>query len=178
MPRLVDIPMLETERLTFRAPEIGDFDALAPFVMSERARYVGGGADKDIGHAWRILATLCGHWHLRGTGVFVAVRKDTGAPIGSMGPWYPDPWPERELSWTIWDSDAEGKGYATEAMIAIRRHVYADLGWDTAVSYVDPKNTRSAALAVCLDCVIDPDAKAPHAEDVVYRHPAPAEVLT
>ncbi len=176
-PRLVDIPVLETERLTLRAPQPSDFEVLAPFVMSDRATFIGGGPEKDVGHAWRILSVLCGHWHLRGFGVFVAVPKGTDRPIGSMGPWYPEPWPEKELSWTIWDETAEGKGYATEAMIEIRRHAYAALGWTGAVSYIDANNTRSVALALRLGCTIDPEANGPHPEDVVYRHPSPSEVL-
>jgi RimJ/RimL family protein N-acetyltransferase len=177
IPRLTDIPQLETERLILRAPEARDFATLAPFVMSERASFIGGGADKDISHAWRILAILSGHWHLRGYGVYVLQPKGSDTPIGSMGPWNPEGWPEPELSWTIWDADAEGKGYAYEAMTEIRRYAYDVLGWDTAVSYIDAANTRSIALAERMGCVIDADANGPHPDDVVYRHPAFAEVL-
>ncbi len=177
IPRLVDIPQLETERLILRAPEASDFGVLAPFVMSNRASFIGGGTDKDISHAWRILAILSGHWHLRGYGVYVLVPKNSDTPIGSMGPWNPEGWPEPELSWTIWDADAEGKGYAFEAMIEIRRYAYDVLGWETAVSYIDAANTRSIALAERMGCVVDTGAKGPHADDVVYRHPAFAEVL-
>lgn len=178
-PHLADTPVLDTERLTLRAPQASDFEAIAPFVMSDRAVYVGGGADSDIGNAWRALSNLTGHWALREFGVFVCTRKDTGRVIGSMGPWFPAGWPEPELSWTIWDEAAEGKGYAFEAMIRVRRHVYADLGWTTTVSYIDPANTRSLTLAERLGCVLDKDAKCPHPDEPVqvWRHPAPAEVL-
>ncbi len=176
MISLTGCPVLETERLTLRAPEAADFPHLAPFVMSDRARFVGGGADKDITHAWRVHAILTGHWALRGAGVFVCVRKDTGAPVGSMGPWYPEGWPEKELSWTVWDEAAEGQGFATEAMRRIRRYAYDDLGWTTAVSYIDAANARSIALAERLGCVLDGTAHGPHPDDLVYRHPSPSEV--
>ena len=176
-PHVVDVPVLETERLILRAPQASDFDVLAPFVMSDRANFIGGGVDKDISHAWRILAILTGHWPLRGYGVFVLVPKDGDAPIGSMGPWYPEGWPEPELSWTIWDANAEGKGYAFEAMVEIRRYAYAVLGWETAVSYIDAANARSIALAERMGCVIDADANGPDPDDVVYRHPSASEVL-
>ena len=172
MIALTGTPILETERLILRAPEPGDFDVLAPFVMSDRATFVGGGADKDITHAWRVHAMLTGHWVLRGTGVFVCVPKDTGKPIGSMGPWFPEGWPEQELSWTVWDSAAEGKGYAFEAMTRIRTYAYADLGWTTAVSYIDGANARSIALAERLGCTVDRTVNGPHPDDIVYRHPA------
>lgn len=176
-PHLTDIPVLETERLTFRAPIAADFEMFCAFALSERAQFVGGGPDKDTGHAWRMLATIIGHWQLRGYGCFAVVRKDTGAPIGSMGPWHPEPITEKELSWTIWDPSAEGKGFAYEALSAIRRHCYADLGWSTAVSFIDAANTRSAALAKRLGCVIDAATTGPHPDDIVYRHPSAAEVL-
>lgn len=176
---LSNTPVLETERLVLRAPQASDFEVFASFVTSDRAQYIGGGADKDMGHAWRMLAVLSGHWHLRGFGTFVAEDKTTGLPIGSMGPWFPGDWPEQELGWTIWTDAAEGKGFAFEGVTALRRHVYGDLGWTTAISYIDVANTRSRALAQRLGCVIDADAQSPDrdVEIEVWRHPAPAEVL-
>ncbi|MCU4651296.1 GNAT family N-acetyltransferase [Roseibacterium sp. SDUM158016] len=177
--RLADTPVLTTSRLTLRAPEASDFEAFAPFVMSDRARFIGGGADKDIGQAWRVLAVLSGHWHLRGYGTFVMVETASGRPIGSAGPWFPGDWPEEELGWTIWTPEAEGKGYAFEAVTELRRHAYAGLGWSTAVSYIDARNERSLALARRLGCIIDPSAARPDrdAPIEVWRHPSPAEVL-
>ncbi|MBO6604323.1 MAG: GNAT family N-acetyltransferase [Roseicyclus sp.] len=174
-PTLAHTPVLETERLILRVPQASDFPVLAPFVMSDRARYIGGGADKAIGHAWRVLAILTGHWPLRGFGTFVLEDKATGLPIGSAGPWYPEGWPEKELGWTIWAPEAEGKGYAYEAMLTLRAHAYADLGWTTAVSYIDPQNSRSIALAERLGCRLDETAARPHPDEpgLVYRHPAP-----
>jgi small subunit ribosomal protein S16 len=142
--RLTDTPVLQTERLTLRAPQAADFEGLAPFVMSDRARFVGGGADKDIGHAWRTLAILSGHWHLRGSAPS-SPSRNSGQPIGSMGPWFPGDWPEQELGWTIWTEAAEGRGYAFEAVTALRRHAYDALGWSTAVSYIDPQRPLAGA---------------------------------
>jgi RimJ/RimL family protein N-acetyltransferase len=172
---LADMPVLETERLILRAPQASDFEVFAPFCMSDRARFVGGGADKDIGHAWRVLAILSGHWHLRGFGTFVLTDRATGQPIGSAGPWYPGDWPERELGWTIWTEAAEGRGYAHEAVSELRRHAFHDLGWSTAVSYIDSRNDRSIALARRLGCTLDDDAPRPKPDEPlqVWRHPAP-----
>lgn len=176
-PHLTHIPMLETERLTFRAPKASDFTVLEPFVCSDRAQYIGGGVDTDRRQAWNILTMLSGHWHVRGFGSFVAELKSTGQPVGSMGPWFPVTWPEKELGWTIWTTEAEGTGLAFEGMIRIRRHAYEDLGWETAVSYIDPANARSITLAERLGCTRDDVADRVHPEDLVYRHPAPSEVL-
>ncbi|WP_445943058.1 GNAT family N-acetyltransferase [Roseicyclus sp.] len=178
-PCLINTPVLTTERLTLRAPQAADFDAIAPFITSDRARFVGGGADKDIGHAWRILAIFAGHWQLRGTGVFIMADRQTDRPIGSVGPWYPGDWPEQELGWSVWSPEDEGKGYAHEATLRLRRHTYADLGWTTAVSYIDARNTRSLALARRLGCTRDEAAPRPKSDEPieVWRHPAPSEVL-
>lgn len=170
-PHLADTPVLETERLTLRAPRLADFDAMAAFMASERARFVGG--PNTLGQAWRSFGHVVGHWALRGFGLFVYADKTTGAPLGATGPWYPADWPERELGWTLWDPANEGRGFAFEAARAARDHAYSTLGWTTAVSYIDPENTRSIALAERLGATRDDAAARPHPEDLVFRHPAP-----
>ena len=176
---LAHTPVLETERLILRAPKASDFDAYLPFFTSDRARFIGGGSDKEAGLAWRVLAILAGHWHLRGYGTFVLEEKGTGRPVGSAGPWHPGDWPERELGWSVWSAEDEGRGYAREAVTELRRHVYADLGWPTAVSYIDARNARSVALAERLGCTLDEAAPLPAREEPIraWRHPAPSEVL-
>ncbi|MEO1313017.1 MAG: GNAT family N-acetyltransferase, partial [Pseudomonadota bacterium] len=172
-PCLIDTPVLETRRLTLRPVGPQDLDPAIAFLTTDRARYVGGGADKPVGHAWRICAILIGHWALRGNGPFAMVDKSNGQTIGSAGPFYPAGRPEPELSWTIWSRAAEGQGFAFEAVTAIRAHVFRDLRWRTAVSYIDPTNTRSVALAERLGARLDLDAAREDPEDLVYRHPNP-----
>ena len=165
---------LQTQRLILREPCADDLPTWNAFFLSDRGNFIGGGAEHDAGRAWRAFATIVGHWSLNGCGPFVLVDKASGQPVGSAGPWFPVGWPERELSWSVWRPDAEGKGFAREAIEEIRRHVYRDLGWDTAVSYIDPANTRSVALAKRLGCVIDPEAAVPRLDAVlVHRHPGP-----
>ena len=85
---------------------------------------------------------------------------------------------EKELGWTIWDAADEGEGYVTEAARATREHVYRDLGWETAVSYIHLDNARSIAVAERLGCVRDDAADSPGDDgtDLVYRHPAPGSL--
>lgn len=168
-------PTLHTERLILRAPVAQDYPAWESFFLTERARFVGGGADMTPGRAWRAFASITGQWALRGFGVFVLTARDTGAALGSCGGWYPEEWPEKEVSWTIWNPEAEGRGYMAEAARAVLAHVFGPLGWETAVSYIDPANARSIALAERLGAVHDPDAAVPpgDVETRVYRHPAP-----
>ena len=173
MPRLADTPTLETERLILRAPGPQDWPASAAFLASGRARFVGGPADE--GQAWRIFGHVVGHWVLRGFGLFVFCDKARDRALGTAGPWYPATWPEGEIGWTLWHAEDEGQGYAFEAAQAARAHAYGALGWQTAVSYIAPDNARSIALAERLGAVRDDDAARVDADDIVYRHPAPAE---
>lgn len=175
MTALADTPVLTTERLTLRAPQAGDWPAWRDFAASERARYILDG-NTDPAFAWRVFGHAVGHWVLRGFGMFVFTLRGDDRPLGKAGPWFPEGWPEREIGWSIWSADAEGRGFATEAVRAVRDHAFHAMGWNTAVSYIDARNQRSIALAERLGASLDPAARAPsHTGDatvLVYRHPA------
>ena len=161
----------ETGTLRLRRPKADDVQAWLSFFQSNRAKFQGGGREIAIGTAWRVFAAFAGHWQLNGCGPFVVTVKGTDEAIGLVGPWFPADWPERELSWSIWHSALEGQGYAFEAVRAVRAHVFNELGWPTAVSYIDPHNKRSIALARRLGCYRDDEASRPGGDHVlVYRH--------
>ena len=163
--------MLQTERLVLRKPRASDLEHWQTFFVSDRAVFVGGGPEQDEERGWRAFAGIIGHWELNGCGPFVMELRDTAQPIGSVGPWYPAGWLEKELSWSIWSQAHEGAGYALEAVRRVRSHVFDDLGWTTAVSYIAPDNKRSLALAERLGCAHDADAAVPDGwTTFVYRH--------
>ncbi len=171
MIALSDTPVLTADRLILRAPQASDWPVWRDFAASERARYIGG-PHVAPGTAWRAFGHVIGHWVLRGFGLFVFCDKGSGIPLGMSGPWYPDGWPEREIGWTVWEAGAEGKGFAHEAATAARNFAYDILGWDTAVSYIDPLNDRSIALAERLGARRDDGAAHPGDKPcLVYRHP-------
>ncbi len=173
-PHLADTPVLQTERLVLRAPRMSDFPVWEAFFGSDRSRYVGGPVGKY--EAWRAFGHLAGMWALKGVGSFVIERKSDGAVLGSTGPWVPEYYPEKELGWTLWAEEAEGKGYAFEAASAARDFAFGVLGWDTAVSYIDDGNDRSFALAERLGAYRDDAAPKPDKDEppvFVYRHPKP-----
>ncbi|MBT0959290.1 GNAT family N-acetyltransferase [Alphaproteobacteria bacterium KMM 3653] len=138
------IPTLQTERLTLRAPQQGDYPALAEFYASERSHFVGG--PQTHAQTWRTLAAEIGHWHLRGYGRWAVEETATGAFCGMVGPWCPEGWPEPEIAYDLMGG-FEGKGYATEAATAALDFVFNTLNWKTAISFVAPENHASAALA-------------------------------
>ena len=176
MIALSGTPTLRTERLVLRAPEAGDWPAFRDFLHSDRARFIRTG-EMTPALAWRSFGHFVGHWVMRGFGSFVYHRAGDPAPLGATGPWFPEGWPEREIGWTVWSLEAEGHGFAAEAARAAIAHAFRDLGWDTAVSYVDPENHRSVALAERLGARRDPEApSAPAFEGaLVFRHPRPEE---
>jgi RimJ/RimL family protein N-acetyltransferase len=168
-PRLSNTPVLETGRLILRAPELRDFEAYAAFYAGPRSGFVGGPQPRD--RAWRFFGHQVGHWVLRGYGTFILEPKAGGDAVGMVMAWQPEGFPEREVGWVIFSAAAEGQGYAHEAAARVRDHVFGTLGWDTAVSYIDPGNARSIALAERLGAVPDPEAVAPDDDPVViYRH--------
>ncbi|WBU57736.1 GNAT family N-acetyltransferase [Paracoccus sediminicola] len=172
----IDAPVLETERLILRAPAAADWPYWRDFTLTDRARFIGGGSDKTEAAMWRGFGHVIGHWVLRGYGMFVFSAKDSAIPIGMAGMWFPAGWPEHEIGWTIWTPDAEGKGYAFEAASAARDFSRKIHGWTDIVSYIDPQNHRSIALAKRLGATHDPAAAGPDTEDpvMVFRHPAGA----
>ncbi|MGR3617307.1 MAG: GNAT family N-acetyltransferase [Paracoccaceae bacterium] len=169
------IPSLETERLILRAPGEADFDEMAKFYTSDASKFVGGPKRPD--ESWRGLATLLGHWTIRGYGFWGVEEKATGTFIGNVGLWYPFGWPEPEIGWTLM-SHATGKGYATEAALASRAHAYDALGWDTAISLIDPSNGPSQRVAERLGAAFDYTYEHPGFGTMhVWRHPAPGDLV-
>lgn len=173
---MIQIPVLETDRLILRGIEARDVEAIIAFLMSDRAEFIG--RKKSRSEAWRSVATLIGHWTLNGFGQWAVADKQDDRILGVVGPWCPDGWPEPELGWTLF-ADAEGRGIAHEAVLAARAHAYGPFGWTTAVSYIDPDNIRSINLAERLGARLDLTAKHPDFDGdpcLVYRHPAPGDL--
>jgi ribosomal-protein-alanine N-acetyltransferase len=168
------IPVLSTERLTLRAPCLDDFEAFAEFRASDRARFVGW--PNPRAEAWKQFCAMAGQWMLRGYGRWIVTETGNDTPLGVVGLHHPDDWPEPEIAWSMF-AGSEGRGYAHEAALAARRFAYDTLGWRTAISMIDPANTRSAALAARMGC--RPDGTFSHAvlgTVHIQRHPAPSEV--
>jgi len=159
---------IETERLVLRAPTSEDSAALVGFLASERAAFVGG--PLALGRAWRHVATICGHWMLKGFGPFILTDRHTGESLGLTGPWAPGDRPEPEVVWALWDHAPKGQGLAQEGARAALDHLFTGLRWDSVVSYIDPSNAPSIALARRLGGVEDPHAARPAPTDLVFRH--------
>lgn len=103
-------------------------------------------AQLDRSDAWRHLAWLVGHWHLRGFGMWGVFEKETGRMAGRVGFHQPEGWPGFELAWTM-GRESWGKGYATEAAKRCLAFAFEEMGRDHVISLIDPANVASIRVA-------------------------------
>ena len=148
---------LETERLRLRMFRENDLEAYAricadPGVM----QYLGEGKPLTRPEAWRQMAMIIGHWHLRGYGLWAVEERATCALVGRIGLFNPEGWAGLECGWMLarpyW-----GKGYATEGALASVAHGFGELGLEQVISLIDPRNTASVRVAQRLDMTRDRD---------------------
>ncbi len=137
-------PSLQTRRLQLVSPAEAGFDAHEAFLRIGAPRFIDAADDPDA--LWWSVATIIGHWHLRGYGLFAVIERSTGRPVGLIGPWFPKGWPEPELSWHLTE-DARGKGYASEAAKVVLDWLFHEMKWSTVASFIPEDNDASIALA-------------------------------
>ena len=163
-------PTLTTERLTLRMHRPEDFEAYADLCTSDRAQHLGRAADRQT--AWSHFCVDVAGWPLHGAGAWAIEQTQTGAFVGQVSIAKRRHDTEVELGWFVF-AEYEGQGIAAEAAAAARAWGYGSLGLKTLVSYIDPENSRSIALAERLGARPDAAAIAAKEGDLVYRHPRP-----
>ena len=144
--------LLETRRLRLRPHRLEDFDASAAlWADAGVTRYIGG-RPSNREEAWRRLLGYAGHWSLTGYGFWVVEEKSTGAFAGEIG--FGDFKREMEPAldaaaeggWVI-APHAQGKGYATESVMAALTWVDARFRWPRTACVIEPDNTASIRVA-------------------------------
>ena len=167
------VPTIETERLILRDWTEDDVEVVREILTDrEAANFICGVAPSW--HPFRAVCTFIGHWQLRGFGFFAVERKEEGDCIGWSGMWRPDGWPDNEIGYSlvkrVW-----GKGYATEAVEASLRFAYEAVGWKTAISLIDNKNTASQNVARKMHAILEKrDVQVTDFVADIWRH-QPAE---
>lgn len=161
------VPVLETQRLRLRAPALADFAAHAGYSASERSWLDGGPHDPVA--AWRVWASDCALWLLRGYGPFGVEDRVSGAYLGQVGVFQAQGYPGPELGWFV-VPEAEGRGIAAEAARAVLDRLRAATDWPHITSIIEPANARSIALGLRLGGVIDQTLPGIDPWDVVIRH--------
>jgi len=146
------VPVLETERLRLRAHGTNDFEALAAiWADPEVIRYMGG-TPSTPQDSWLRLLRYPGMWVLLGYGFWAIEEKASGRMIGDIGymdakrPMDPPLDGMPELGWAL-ARDAQGKGYAREALAAVLAWGREHFGVHRAACIIEPDNTASIRLA-------------------------------
>lgn len=166
-------PLLQTERLTLRPPLQSDWPAVSAFMeRSDRLDFIGGPMADEFTR-WRAFLANAGHWALKGFGFFMVLLGDTR--VGRVGLIDHVMWEEPELGWHIFDG-FEGKGYVTEAALAVRNWAYDTLGLGPLVSNIHPDNLRSIRVAERLGAVMERETTLLGNPCQVWRHPARGQI--
>ncbi len=148
----LNIPTITTERLTLRAPTIGDLDAYSAFNdVSELAvgKYRSGKTADEIKD---VLQGDIDHWQ-KDFGMWLITLADNQV-IGGAGLVHPDDWPSHELTWWLMPEHRR-HGYATEASRAVIEFGYAVLGWPQVETHLHDENIPARQLAQRLGGKID-----------------------
>jgi RimJ/RimL family protein N-acetyltransferase len=160
-------PILTTQRLTLRAPVMGDFADYAAFLAGPRSHGMDGPLDTK--GAWSYFTSDVALWALAGVGGFMMQRKEDSAVVGliavNIGPLFAEP----ELGWMVYDGHTR-QGFALEGASAVRDWALEQPVITSLVSYVGRGNAPSRGLAEKLGAVVDADSASPDADTLVYRH--------
>jgi RimJ/RimL family protein N-acetyltransferase len=164
---------LTTNRLTLRLPQERDFESFAAFVARPRSKWVGGPGSRE--DAREGFGDNLAHWDEHGFGYFHVEITTNGEGIGRVGIRKNSRRPEPELAYSLYDNAHEGQGYATEAARAVRNWGFSAKHLRSLVSYIDPTNSPSIAVADRLGARPDGTAKGwdKHPDPIVYRHTKP-----
>jgi [ribosomal protein S5]-alanine N-acetyltransferase len=141
---------LQTERLILRHFSSADDEALykAIFNDPEVMRFSDGIQSLEWTHAW-IQHCQQDYYEAKGYGPFAVIERSARRLIGYCGLFYfseVNGQPEIELGYRLARS-AWGRGYATEAAIAVRDYAFTTLGIKRLVSIIDPSNIASIRVA-------------------------------
>lgn len=136
---------LRTENLLLRQWLRRDFEFYASFFGNDStAQHYGGSMTRE--QSWRHLASVIGHWELRGFGVWAVERSDDQQLIGCAGFWEPYGWPATELAfWFIHDAYAEDHAFDAVQAVLGRATAHPDIS--KIVSYIAPGNAPARELA-------------------------------
>jgi RimJ/RimL family protein N-acetyltransferase len=160
---------IETERLKLRMFNEKDCkDMHEYYADSECMKYTSGRVFNEH-ESWQKVAALAGHWIIRGYGSYALEDKATGNLIGIAGLDYPSDWPEPEIQWGLlrryW-----GKGYASEAVKAIKKMCESSVPEMSLISLIFKDNINSANLAKAVGATFEREYEFRNDTCLIFRH--------
>jgi RimJ/RimL family protein N-acetyltransferase len=144
--------MIETDRLLLRPHRLDDLDAAAAMYADPAVMRFIGGVGLGREDVWNRLLRYAGHWALLKFGLWAIEERATGRFIGEagfadfhrdLGEGFDDC---PEAAWILAD-DAQGRGYALEAMTAATTWLDHEHRASRAVCIINPDNAASLRLA-------------------------------
>lgn len=141
--------ILETDRLILRHPVLADVDDMAAFYSDpEVRRYFPDGTLTYQETREEVEWYLNGHPRRPELGLWATVEKATGQLIGRCGllPWTIDGQDEVEVAYLL-GRDWWGRGFGSEAAVAIRDHAFWTLGLTRLVCLITEGNEASVHVA-------------------------------
>jgi RimJ/RimL family protein N-acetyltransferase len=160
---------IETERLLLRRfeesdwknlhelysnPECIKYTVLTPFTEYE---------------TWQKVASFTGHWLFRKYGPYAIEEKHSEKTIGFTGPYFPPFWPDPEIQWSL-SQPFWGKGFAGEAVRAVKKMLTTSMPDTSFISIIHPKNSASIALAGKMNADFEKEFLFKNIAWHVYRH--------
>jgi RimJ/RimL family protein N-acetyltransferase len=152
---MISAPTLTTPRLILRAHTRADYDALHAVWSDPITTKFIGRRPSTAQDSWFRIMRYLGHWPMMGYGYFALCDKETGNYIGDVGianhkrGLHPDFDDAPETGWVIAPS-AFGKGYATEAMMAVLDWYETTQGKTRTVCMIETPHKNSHNVATKL----------------------------
>ena len=158
-----------TQRLILRCLKESDWREIHEHYSDEACtRYTFGRALTEA-ESWRAMASMIGHWHLRGYGPYVVEEKASANVLGIVGLWYPNDWPEPEIKWGLlrryW-----GRGFASEAARAVKNMAGECVPDLPLISFMDSGNLASIRLAKAIGASFEKEVQFRGGRRHIYRH--------
>jgi RimJ/RimL family protein N-acetyltransferase len=160
---------LETERLILREFKETDWvDLHQLYSDPECTRYT---IQRTLteGESWRTMATMIGHWAIRGYGPYAVEEKSTGRVMGPVGLWYPNDWPEPEIKWAL-SRNYWHQGYASEAARAVKKMAASHMPETSLISLIFAENEPSIKLALAIGAEFEKEIEFRDVVAHIFRH--------
>jgi len=148
-----EIPSIETERLLLRAHKAQDLDACAGMWGDPAVTKFIGGKPFTREEVWARMLRYTGHWQWFGFGFWLLEERETGRFVGEAGladfkrdidpPLICGP----EAGWAL-AAHAFGKGFATEALMAVTAWHATQHKPQTISCVIHPQNAASIKVAI------------------------------
>ncbi len=152
MPHTSLVPFVETERLILRGHELADVEDCAAMWADPAVVAHISGVPSSRDQSWARMIRYAGFWHHLGFGYWAVTHKESGAFLGEVGfsDLQRDTQPSLngipEAGWVL-RTEAQGKGYATEAARTMLSWADAHLDAPATCAMFDPRLNASIHLA-------------------------------